>query len=95
MLKTNKAFTFFITVVYETVIVAFIVCSVIALNQTGISKCNTSIYGKMTLALAIIEITCGSIMVLGHLSLLIYFIIHKTLPNFIIGVKGGGDIQKT
>ena len=91
----NKAITFFITVVYEIVIVAFIVCSAIALKQTSVSKCNTSIYGKMTLALAIIEIICGSVMVLGHLLLLIYFIIHKTLPNFIIGVKGGVDNQKT
>ena len=82
----KKAFTFFITIVYEIVIVAFVVCSAIALKQTSVSLCNTSIYGKMTVALAIIEIICGTVMVFGHISLLIYFIIHKTLPNFITGV---------
>ncbi len=95
VIKTNKAFTIFITVVYEIVIIAFIVCSAIALRQRSASKCNTSIYGNMTLALSIIEIICGCFMVFGHISLMIYFIIHKTLPNFIIGVKGGVDNQKT
>ena len=41
----------------------------------------------MTIALAIIEIICGAIMVFCHFSLMIYFAINKTLPNFIIGVK--------
>ena len=86
----KKAFTFFITIVYEIVIVAFIVCSIIALRQVSISKCNTSIYGKMTIALLVIEIICGFIMVFGHIALLIYFLKHKTLPNFIIGVGSQG-----
>ena len=91
----NKAFTFFITVVYEIVIIAFVVCSGFALAKTRVSKCNTSIYGKMTVALSIIEIICGSVMVLGHFSLMIYFIMYKTLPNFIIGVKGGVDNKES
>lgn len=73
-------------IIYTLILIAFIVCSIITWIQRGNSSCKGTAYGKMALALSVVNFIFGFLMLVLHQALYhMYPGKNKRLPTWLVG----------